>query len=339
MAAKNTKEISTKEVIDAYFESKGKETEIRVKPQVDKQSLYDYEEEIGKKIFEIGDEKELFGLLSALGTFRPATYRQIISIFRSIWEYYGEHYSSSGHIRNPWNRPEFKGSAFNKKLVEYGLIITSDTIKHIFEEIDKEYQGTDVNFGEYLKCIIMLFYNGFAKAEEIVILQESMINFKTRKIKLPRATIQISKECLNLLEYVHSLDEIKTSRRTFSAESYQGGYFKMAVDDAKSASLQSKSPTKVGQSILQKISINIKYKMGVQVDYRDFYLLGFYDYIIKQAGESRTQELLTSVRNREDADELMGYAKKYGVTARNVTYIKDMLNPFILIDKADNETA
>ena len=338
MAAKNTKEISTKEVIDAYFGDKEKETEIRVKPQVDKQSLYDYEKEIGKKIFEIGDEKELFGLLSSLGTFRPATYRQIISIFRPIWEYYGEHYSSSGHIRNPWNRPEFKGYTFNKKLVEYGLIVTSDTIKYIFREIDKEYQGTDLNYGEYLKCIIMLFYNGFATAKEIVTLQESMINFKSRKIKLDRATIQISDGCLKLLEYVHSLDEVKTSRRTFSAESYHGGYFKIAIDKAKT-SLQSKSPAKVGEIIMQKLSMNIKYKMGLHVDYRDFYLLGFYDYIVNQAGESRTQEILTSVRNREDAEELMGYADEYGLKTRNVTYIKNMLNPFILVDKADDEAA
>lgn len=76
-------------------------------------------------------------------------------------------------------------------------------------------------------------------------------------------------------------------------------------------------------------SLNIRKKYGVDINYRMIYLLGFHDYIVSKVGEERTKELIISVRNSADAQELMKYAKEYGVVANNVSYIKKLLRPFI----------
>lgn len=329
--------MDTKEVFDLYFKDIPFDTARKCRPQVDRPEVYSYELEVGKQIFDM-DVDELFGLLLSFNKSREFgdsnfsisynSYDQIASKYRSIWNFYIDNIEI---IRNPWNDKRMRGAAATKRLVESKTAFTYDIIEQVIGKINKDYKDTDYEYGKYLECLILLFYNGFAEAQEIVLLKEDDINFNTREVKLPGRTICLSDRCFELLKFVHSLNEIHTLRLSFDAVPYQDGYFKIAIkrkaDDADP--FCGKSLVDVGAILTRKISMNIRKKYNIDINYRIIYLLGFYDYIVGRAGEERTKELIMSIRNSEDAIELIGYAKEYGVVAENVSYIKKLLRPFI----------
>lgn len=327
--------MNTKKVFDLYYKDIPYETARKGRPQVDRQEVYDYEEKLGKQIFDM-DVDELFGLILSFNNNRESdnssfsisygSYDQIASTYRSIWNFYIDNIDI---IRNPWNDKRMKGAAAAKRIAESKKAFTYDIIEKVISEINKEYEDTDYDYGKYLECLILLFYNGFADAQEIVLLKEEDINFKTHEVRLHGRTIHLSDRCFELLQYIHGLKEIRTVRGNFSALSYQGGYFKIVIRNKEIETFQDKSLVEVGAILTRKITMNIRKKYGVDINYRIIYLLGFYDYIVSKAGKKRTKEIITSVRNRDDVQELMGYAREYGISAENVSYIKKLLRPFI----------
>lgn len=325
----------TKNVFDLYFEDIPYDTARKIRPQVDRAEVYAYETELGKQIFDM-DVDELFGLILSFNKKREfgdsnfsisyGSYDQIASTYRSIWNYYIDNIEV---IKNPWNNKRMRGAAATKRLAESKTAFTYDIIEKVLSKISSEYEDTGYNYGKYLECLILLFYNGFAEVREIVLLKEDAISFKTHNVRLPGRTIHLSDRCFELLQYVHSQTEIGTLRGNYAAVSYQGGYFKIAIRAKEVATFQEKTLVDVGAMLTRKITMNVRKKYGIDINYRMIYLLGFHDYIVNRAGEKRTKELITSVRNSEDAQELMKYAKEYGVVAENVSYIKKLLRPFI----------
>ncbi len=327
--------MDTKEVFDLYFKDIPYDTVRKNRPQVDRPEVYAYEDELGKQIFDM-DVEELFGLLLSFNKNREfgdsnfsisyGSYDQIASTYRSIWNFYIDNIEI---IRNPWNDKKMRGAAAAKRLAESKKAFTYDIIERVLSRIRQDYEDTNYDYGKYLECLILLFYNGFAEAQEIVLLKEDAINFRTHEVRLPGRTIHLSDRCFELLEYVHSLHEIATLRGSYAAVPYQDGYFKIAIRAKEIETFQEKSLVEVGAILTRKITMNIRKKYGVDINYRIIYLLGFYDFIVSRAGKERTKELITSVRNSADAQELMKYAKEYGVVAENVSYIKKLLRPFI----------
>ena len=327
--------MDTKEVFDLYFKDIPYDTTRKSRPQVDRPEVYAYEAKLGKQIFDM-DVEELFGLILSFNKNREfgdsnfsisyGSYDQIASTYRSIWNFYIDNIEI---IRNPWNNRKMRGAAATKRLAESKKAFTYDIIEGVISKINQDYEDTNYDYGKYLECLILLFYNGFAEAQEIVLLKENAINFKTHEVRLPGRTIHLSDRCFELLEYVHSLNEIATLRGSYATVPYQDGYFKIAIRAKEVETFHEKSLTEVSAIITRKITMNIRKKYGVDINYRIIYLLGFHDYIVSRAGEERTKELVTSVRNSTDAQELMKYAKEYGVVAENVSYIKKLLRPFI----------
>lgn len=327
--------MNTKEVFDLYFKDIPYDTARKSRPQVDRPEVYAYETELGKQIFDM-DVEELFGLILSFNKKREfgdsnfsisySSYDQIASTYRSIWNFYIDNIEI---IRNPWNDKRMRGAAATKRLAESKTAFTYDIIEKVLSKINQDYEDTIYDYGKYLECLILLFYNGFAEAQEIVLLKEESINFKTHEIKLPGRTIRLSDRCFELLEYFHSLNEISAPRGKYAAVPYQDGYFKIAIRTKEVEAFQEKTLVEVGAILTRKITMNIRKKYGIDINYRIIYLLGFYDYIVSRAGEERTRELITSVRNSTDAHELLKYAKEYGVVAENVSYIKKLLRPFI----------
>lgn len=327
--------MDTKEVFDLYFKDIPYDTARKSRPQVDRPEVYAYETELGKQIFDM-DVEELFGLVLSFNKNREfgdsnfsisyGSYDQIASTYRSIWNFYIDNIEI---IRNPWNDKKMRGAAATKRLAESKTAFTYDIIERVLSKIKQDYEDTNYDYGKYLECLILLFYNGFAEAQEIVLLKEDAINFKTHEVRLPGRTIHLSDRCFELLEYIHSLNEIGTLRGNYAAVPYQDGYFKIAIRPKEVEAFQEKSLVDVGAILTRKITMNIRKKYGVDINYRIIYLLGFHDYIVSRAGEERTKELIMSVRNSTDAQELMKYAKEYGVVAENVSYVKKLLRPFI----------
>lgn len=326
--------MDTKKVFDLYFENIPSESSKKVRPQVDRPEVYAYEMKVGKQIFDMDDD-ELLGLIASFNNERKfgdsifsisyGSIDQIVSLYRSIWNYY---INNIDVIRNPWNDKRMRGVALAKKISESKEPFTYDIIDTVIKNLYNEYPN-DSYIPKYIECLLLLFYNGFAEAKEIVLLKENMINFKTHEIRLIGRTVHLSDRCFELLQYVHSLDEIDTQRGTYKAVSYHGGYFKFVVRAKDADAFQAKTLTDAGAVLTRKITMYVRKKYGININYRIVYLLGFFDYIVSKTSLERTKELVNSVRSSEDAQELMRYASEYGVVADNVTYIKKCLRPFV----------
>lgn len=326
--------MDTKEVFDLYFKDIPYETTRRTRQQVDRPEVYSFEELKGKQIFDL-DVDELFELLLSFNNERKlgdsnfsvsyGTYDQISSMYRSIWNFYIDNIEV---IRNPWNDKRMRGTAATERLAKSKEAFTYEIVDKAINNLYNEYPADNYT-PKYIECLLLLFYNGFAESQEIVLLKEDMINFKTHEIRLTGRTIHLSDRCFELLQYIHNLDEIETPRGTYRAVPYHDGYFKFVVRARDADSFQTKTLTEAGAVLTRKITMCVRKKFGIDINYRILYLLGFYDYIVKETSPERARELVLSVRDGDDSQELVKYAVQYGVVADNVTYIKKILRPFI----------
>lgn len=324
----------TREIFKGYFENMPEEVSKKIKPQVDRPEVYAYEIKIGKQLLDM-DVDELIGLLLSFNEERKfgegrfqlsyGSIDQIVSIYRSIWNYYIENIEV---IKNPWNNKKMRGAALREKLSESKEPFTYEVIEKAINCLYDDY-SEDSYTPKYIECLLLLFYEGFAEAQEIVLLNESMINFKTHEIRLVGRTIHLSDRCFELLQYIHSLDTIETSRGTYKAVPYKNGYFKFIVRMREADLIQNKTLTEVGAILTRKITMGLRKRYKIDINYRIVYMLGFFNYIVNKVGLDRAKEISTSVRNGDDARELMEYAREYGIVADNVTYIKRCLRPFV----------
>lgn len=334
MAAK-----TTKEVFDMYFSTFDPKTVRKIKGSVDRKEVYEYEERLGKQIFDMNLD-ELLDMIQTFHRSRTAgkkgqkisysTVDQIISQYRLIWNFYIDNIEL---IKNPWydkkTRGIVKAKAMSKGRQE-GSFLSHDMFEKVLYQIRQESdEPSKRNYGMYLECLLLLYYHGFANAEEIILLKEDMIDFDNHEIHFDQKTLHLSDRCFYLLTYIHSLTCVKTSKGIYSLVPWHDGYFKVAIRDKSVAAFQEKTSSEAGTVITRKIVSNVRERLDVNASYHAIYYLGFYDYVVSKAGEQRTLELITSVRNSKDAQELLQYAKEFGIASKNVTQIKSWLRPYI----------
>ena len=326
--------VGTKEVFDLYFETIPEGTTKKIRSQVDRPEVYAYEKKLGKQIFDM-DVDELFGMVKTFGNKRTktqgefamsyASYSQIASTYRSIWNYYIENIRI---IVNPWHNKRMRGTEAVKFLSKEKEAFTFQAVEDAIEQLYNAYEDGHY-MPKYVECLVMLFYNGFAEAREIVELKENMINFKTHDVRLNGRTIHLSEHCFNLLEYVHNLDEVESGTRIFKAVPYHDGYFKFVVRRGDIDKIQHKTVEEAAAVLVGKISVYIGRPYNREINYKKLYFLGFYEYIVSKAGADRARELVLSTRNSADAQELLKYTREYGINMDNATLIKRDLRPYI----------
>lgn len=325
--------IPTKQLFDEYFAEKPESVARKTRAQVDRQEVYNYEEKLGKQIFDMNVD-ELFGMMLTFGNNRRknsdwyrvsyASFPQIASAYRSIWNYYIEHHDV---IINPWNNKQMRGTEAAKRLAETKEAFTRESLDKVIETIYAEY--ADENRSKYLECILLLYYDGFAKAEEIVNLKESDINFKTKEVRLPGRTVKLSDRCFELLRHTHNLDMIDGWRGDYLMESWHGGYFKYIIRPKEKEAFQDRPETEIAALINRRINTDINRKLDLDINYRLLYFLGFFDKLSERVGKDRAKELVESVRSSKDTAELMAFANEYGIVIDNVTHLKKNLRPYI----------
>ena len=323
--------IPTKQLIDEYLETRAESFVTASRIQIDRPELYAYENKIGKQLVEMNvDEayemistvsyKKAHGTVSGL---QPTTITQIIHLYREVVNYYIEHY---GLVYNAFANRKMKGVSATREIAKFNKPFMKEDLEGIIESIHETY---DEPRASYLECMLLLFYNGFAKSEEIVRLTEDMINFRTRQVSLPGRTITLSQRCLELLQFVHDLDEMPSVRQSYRMLSWNGGYFKFPVRQKEADGFDSRSIQRVRESIGVKITKEINMELHVNVEIRTLYLLGFYDMMCEKVGKEHTEELLLAVRDSDAAEELMNYASIYGIQEKNVTVLKKYMSRFI----------
>lgn len=323
---------TTQELIGEFFKGKDADIVKKTRMQIDRPEVYEYEEKIGKKLIEMNAD-ELFEMILSFGDNRTTkkggygisynSYFQIASMYRSLFNFYIDNYEV---IRNPFNDKRMRGTEAAERLAQDKESFSWEMVEKVIQDIHAEYEDEKA---KYIECIILLYYNGFAKAEEIVNLTEDMIDFKNKSIRLPGRTVQLSDRCFELLTFVHSLESIGGWRGDYSVVSWQDKYFKYIIRPKEESAFNDRPALEIANLINRRIINDVKKKFGVAINYRMLYLLGFYDYMVKQKGESRARELILAVRSPEETEDLLKLARDYGVVAENVTHLKRILRPFI----------
>lgn len=195
--------------------------------------------------------------------------------------------------------------------------------------INKLHQDFDVDKADYLELILLMYYNGFSKAEEIISFTEKDVDHRSRRVLLPGKTVYLSERCYGLLVKFYKQKTITGWRGDYLLLSWHNSYFKSIVRPNKMKEFNDRDITLVCDVINRYIAKDINDKYNTKINYNSLYLLGFYDYIIRKHGKEKTNKMITSYRDSDDVNELMSLAREYGVKADNISHLKRRLRPFI----------
>lgn len=329
--------ISTRELLDKYYESvEGYAATTR--KRIDVKELYEYESEIGKELIDMNAD-ELFGLILKLPCNKRKgkeidymishySYDQLATAFRAIFNFYIENYQP---IVNPFNTKKMKGIAATKRLSQGRKPFVWADVEEIIRKLHRDFEPERA---DYIELILLLFYNGFAKAEEIVTLKEDMINHYSKTVKLPGRTIRLSDRCHELLVKINKMETIPGWRGDYIAASWNGSYFKFIIRPSQEYKLNDRTLSEMCNIINRCIANYVNDKYDTKVNYRFLYLLGLYQYIVGKHGVKKTNDMLLSFRDLDYADELMELMNEYGVQGfNNVTHLKRQLRPFITTEE------
>lgn len=325
--------MDTRAFIQEFLDSLPDSTREKVYRRIDRPEVYKYEEKIGKKLLEM-DVDDLFGLILEFESSKVdnprsisyLSYESLASTYRHLWDYYSDNYEL---IRNPWNNPAMKGTNAKKRLAKLVDVFNKEKFDDLIKKIREYYDGENEI---YIECIVLLYYDGFADTEEIIGTKEHMINSKTATVYLPNKTIHLSDRCFSLLRHINSLDEVPGWRGDFKMVSYHDSYLKFAVRPSNVSSFQDTELRSVKAKITQVFSIKLAKDLGITVAPRTIYLLGFYERMKAKFGYERTKELICSLRNAEENQMLMDFARENGGYFVSVTSMKNYLIPFVESD-------
>lgn len=325
--------ISTKELFNRYFERFDETRQKKTRAQLERPEVYAYELKIGKQLVEMNVD-ELFDMMMTFKNNNSPgdtnyvinynSFYQIASGYRDLFNFYNQ--IADEVIVNPWYDKRLRGKEATQRIAQNKPAFTYAIIEDAIAKVRDRYEPERAS---YIECIILLFYCGFAHAEEIVNLEESMINMEEKTVSIEGRTIRLTDRCFELLQYVHSMDSMPGWRGDYAMASYRGRYFKYNIRPKQAAVFDERPEGEIANLINRILIVNVKNEFGLDINYRLLYLCGFYDSLVMEYGEERAQELILSVRNREDTDDLMLHAQYYGIEVGNVSQLKRALYPFI----------
>jgi len=330
--------ISTKELIDEYFDSikydVAKNTLPKVKPTVDRPELYTYEIKIGKQLVEMNADEildMLFYIETHSTTFSANTSITMSSVYarisqyRNIVNYYIDHYEV---IKNPFNDKKLKGKNVSDYMNSKVKGLSVEDVERAIEAIQNAY----IDYRrDYYECVVRLFYEGVATPQELIDIKKEHINFETKEISINNKVIRLSERCFELFIRQHNATQVEAWRGYYDAIPYRGSFIKFYVrsqsvpefDDLDVGQITSKISKIITKCIRQDLHIDIK-------SYREIYGLGFYNFFVKKVGnKDKADEIINSVRNAEYVEIIMQAAKEYGVSATNSSQVKEILRKYI----------
>lgn len=324
--------ISTKELLDRYYEN-ATEAQRKTRVSIDKPILYDYEEKVGKELIDMQVD-DLCGLILEFKNKRKGkeieymvsnpSIEQFSAILRSIFNFYIDNVEP---IRNPFNRPEMKGIELVKRLSQnkkpFRWAIVEDIIKKLHKDLEQDR-------ADHIELIMLLFYNGFAKADDIVTLKADMINHHNKTVRLPERMVHLSNRCYELLMKFDKLDSIAGYRGDYLLLRWRDSFFKFIIMPSKEFKINDRPKTVMCDIINRTITKNVNDRYHTKINYRTLYMLGFYEFIVGKHGYEKTNEMIISYRNPDDVSELMSLAEEYGVQADNISHLKRDLRAFVI---------
>lgn len=325
--------IPTKVLLDEFFNTDTGKSRIRGRAALDTQNLYDYEMKIQKELIDMNPD-ELIDLIDYLvskegidvNVATLSTVQFIISLLKAIFNYYIGNYE---RIINPftYNVELMSTTKIMEELCSRKKPYTWDYVQEVMNEVRNCESESRAN---YYESIFLLAYDGFSSLNEVITLKEGMIDHRTKTVALERRTIKLSDRCYELLVKIHNYRGIMDNPR-FTWIGWRDYYYSYCVKVRKQKeNYNTREISKFSTYLNSFISgVNKKLSHDVYVDFSKLYRLGFYDFMVEKYGKDRTNHLITSVRNLQDADELLSTAKVYGWNTSNLTILKNDLRPFV----------
>lgn len=326
--------ISTRELIDRYFESIEGTPAVKQRKVIDKPELYAYEQKIGKELIDM-DVDDLFGLINEINNkkngkdipFMTAHYSfdHLTVLLRAIFNFYIDMVEP---IKNPLYDKRMRGKEATKRLAQGKETLRFDYVQSI---INRVHIDAMEDRADYVELIMLLYYSGFENAEEIATFKGSAINHRNRTVAMTGRTVQLTDRCYELLQKFESLD-LLVEWRTYYLTTYKGGYFKFIVQEKQLDGFDDRNIRSICNMINRQISVYVNQPYNTKINFSILYWLGFYDSIVKKYGEKETNRMLLSFRNSDDVTKLMNCARDYGVKVDNISHLKRFLRPFIKVD-------
>lgn len=324
--------METKEVFDRFFmETYGAEVPDNGNRALLKETIvYEYEIEVGKSLFDMSVD-EIIVLFDKFNTgkkndfFAMKSLNQILSLYRQIFEYYIDNVEI---IKNPFANPKLKGTQLREHLMRGKPVLTKERLDEIIRDVHRD---VDAPKSDYVELILLLFYDGFETAQEILDFQEKDLDHRRMEVYISGKTIKLSQRCYNLLVKFHNMTEIE-GWRVHYLESWRGSYFKIIVKKSGRDTVDDKSPELARDRITGIIKFYINQRYDTNLSGYNIYVLGLYDFITDKYGIEETNKMITSKRDTEAVEKLMNAAREYGDSAKDISFLKRRLLPLMKID-------
>ena len=319
-------------LLDEYFKTKPATTVKKIRGQIDRPELYEYEKSIGKPLVDM-EPQEIVDMIKSFKNrsysnkvYRVSyrTYDTILSFYRDFFNWYIDNYEV---IKNPCNDKKIRGNNVIDILDSSVKAFTKDDMEDVITKI----RNNDIEeYADYREAIMRLFYEGFPQAIDIVNMKDEDINHEKKTVMVRGREIQLSDRLYELLKKIHSTEEFPAHRGNYIMSSYRGSYFKFPSREKYEDELDLRDPEYWAMYIGRMFNRDIKNKLNININARMLYLLGVYDFMVKSVGQEETNRLIMSVNNSEDTRKIMALAKEYGIVEQNVTTLKRMLMPFVV---------
>ena len=329
--------ISTKQLMEEYFaeqERQGKDVR-RNQSQLDRPEVYAYEQKIGKQLVEF-DADEILEMISTFqnkkNKFAYAeegpkmsanSYKRYISGYKQIFLFYVKHHEL---VRSPYDDPKLKGINIHIHRAESRDRLTWAKVEGILNRLSTKYEYERAC---YFELIIRLFYDGFANAQEIINMKEADINTRRREVTVPGRIVRLSERTYQLLQENHKATQMDVHRTKMDMMSWHGSYMKFFVHNGRVSDFSAIDVISVARKITVPISSTIPKDFGISLSFRRLYLLGFYDYLVRNTSEERAKEMILAKSSPAAQEEFMALVDAYPVITDNVFVLKQSLVEFI----------
>lgn len=318
--------ITTKELIDKYFDEVAPPSYHTWRKSLDKPEMYKYIDEIGVELVDM-DVEQMMGLIKALNP-SSTTVQHLRTVLQQLIIYYSDNIEL---VRNPFTNPQLKGSQLQNILIQEKAVLTWDIVKKTITELKR---NTDNQKVEYIELIAELFYCGFYDADEIIQIQENNINGSDLTIAIIGKTVNISQRCYELLLKVHKFHISPQKRYVYAI--YRDFYIPMFITAEKESTVNDYEVNVYTSRLYKQLTMNLFDSNGEAINYSSLYWLGFYDYLVKNTSKEFVDEFVNtdcakvgkSKSKNTDLQTVLNYAKMYGVKTDSITVIKRFLKRF-----------
>ncbi len=327
----NMENLSTKELIDKFFEENNTDGNMRNRSKLERPELYEYEKKIGKQLVEMNDDEllDMFTIFfTSNGKYKLAqrSYEMITSMYRKFFDWYIDNVKI---IKNPFSSQKLRG----KSAIDYiraaskADVFDKNAMENLIERIHESYERLDA---DYYEMFIRMFYEGFATGSEIASFKEKDFNVRAKAVFIDGKVIHLSDRTVQLLQQFDKLDEVDAHRGVYKLVRWEGSYVKFKTRESKIAEFNNGNLILRSQYIA-RLLINLGNEFDVNVNYRLLYLRGFYDWMVSQSDKETIDTMINSQRDAESNNKIMDYAAQYGFSEKNVTVVKRVLLPFVAV--------